>query len=60
MTDIKKALQTKAYNDPREKLPSHYHEFLDVFDRKESDRLLLYRGFKVNYRIKLNPGTKAP
>ena len=60
MADIEKALKTKAYTDPREKLPGHYHKFLDVFDRKESDRLLLYRGPEINYRIKLDPGTKSP
>ena len=50
----------KAYNDPREKLLSHYHEFLDVFNRKESDHLLLYWGPKVDYRIELDPGTEPP
>lgn len=39
MADINKALATKTHRDPREKLPAHYHQFLDVFDRKEAEKL---------------------
>jgi transposase InsO family protein len=44
MKDIDKALRTKTYSDPRIKLPKHYHEFLQVFDRKEADKLAPHRG----------------
>lgn len=60
MTDIEKALKTKTYSNPREKLPSHYHEFLDVFNRKDADRLPPHRGLHVDHRIDLEPGTNPP
>lgn len=60
MADIEKALKTKTYTDPREKLPDYYHEFLDIFDRKEADRLPRHRGPKVNHRIELEPGASPP
>lgn len=60
MADIEKALKTKTYSDPRGKLPSHYQEYLDVFDRKESDRLPPHRGPGVDHQIELDPGAEAP
>ena len=39
MADIEKALTVKKVTDPRTKLPSHFHEFLDVFNRTVVDRL---------------------
>jgi hypothetical protein len=39
MQDIEKALRPKVYSDPRSKLPEHYHEYLDVFDRGRADQL---------------------
>ena len=53
MADINKALKVKAYTDPKEKLPSHYHQYLDVFDRKASDKLPPFRGSAVDHRIDL-------
>jgi len=44
LKDIEKALKTKTYSDPKTKLPAQYHEFLDIFDRKEADRLPPLRG----------------
>ena len=61
MADIEKALKVKSYSDPREKLPSHYHDFLDVFDRKQADRLPPHRGPSIDHRIELEkPGTRPP
>jgi len=53
LKDIEKALKTKTYSDPKTKLPAQYHEFLDIFDRKEADRLPPFRGPHVDHRIEL-------
>jgi len=39
MRDIEKALAPKPQTDPGNKLPKHYHEFLELFDPKEADKL---------------------
>ncbi|KAI0991256.1 hypothetical protein K3495_g16931, partial [Podosphaera aphanis] len=39
MSDINKALTVKQRSDPALKLPTQYHEFLDVFDHKMADLL---------------------
>ncbi|TKA43441.1 hypothetical protein B0A49_13588, partial [Cryomyces minteri] len=43
--DIEKAMAAKPEVDPATKLPEIYHEFLDVFSRKESDKLPEHRDF---------------
>ena len=53
MADINKALRTKLYTDPREKLPSFLSEFLPTFDRKAADSLPPLRGPSVDHRIEL-------
>ncbi|OJD24775.1 hypothetical protein ACJ73_03858 [Blastomyces percursus] len=47
--DIQRALEVKKV-DPR---TEQYHEFLDVFDRKEADKLPPFRGKRVDHEIKL-------
>lgn len=44
MADINKALEVKKRTDPRSLLPTHYHEFLDVFDCKKLESLPPLRG----------------
>ena len=39
IADIDKMLRPKAPVDPREKLPTEYHEYLDVFSRTLAERL---------------------
>lgn len=39
LADIEKALHPKSITDTRTKLPKHYREFLDVFDRTEANKL---------------------
>ena len=51
LKDIEKALNPKPKSDPATKLPAHYQDYLDVFDRKESDKLPPHRPF--NYKIPL-------
>ncbi len=55
MADINRALQAKHRTDPRTKLPSQYHEYLDVFDYKEAERLPPLRGPGTDHTIKLEP-----
>src|SRR5271156_4494328 len=53
MADIEKALRVKPITDPRTKLPSQYHEFLDVFDRTQADKLPPLRGKGIDHQIEL-------
>ncbi|KAL1954303.1 hypothetical protein VTO42DRAFT_1413 [Malbranchea cinnamomea] len=53
LADIDKALKPKSYTDSRTKLPKHYHQFLDVFDRKRAETLPPLRGEGVDHRIEL-------
>ena len=53
MANINKALAVKQRTDPKTKLPSYYYEFLDVFDYKEANQLLLLRRQGTDYTIKL-------
>jgi hypothetical protein len=53
LQDIEKALRTKVHSDPRSKLPEHYHEYLEVFDRSRADQLPPFRGPQVDHRIEL-------
>jgi len=58
MKDIEKALAPKITIDPREKLPQEYHGFLDVFSKKEADKLLPHRLY--DHKIQLKEGTEPP
>ena len=53
LADIEKALSVKKLTDPRTKLPSHFHEFLDVFDRTEANKLPPLRGRGIDHSIEL-------
>ena len=53
MADIEKALTVKRLTDPRTKLPRHFYEFLDVFNRTEADKLPPLRGKGVDHSIEL-------
>jgi hypothetical protein len=41
MVDINKALAVKKYMDPKNKMPAHFHQWLDVADRKKAELLPL-------------------
>jgi hypothetical protein len=56
--DIEKALAPKATIDPREKLPQEYYEFLDVFSKKEADKLPSHRPY--DHKIQLKEGSEPP
>jgi hypothetical protein len=58
LQDIEKALAPKVTIDPREKLPKEYHEFLDVFSKKEADKLPPHRPY--DHKIQLKEGVKPP
>ena len=53
MADINKALAVKRYTNPKEKMPTHYHDWLDVADRKAAERLPPVRGIGVDHAIEL-------
>jgi len=42
MADIEKALAPKKYIDPAIKVPVEHYKYLDVFSRKEADKLVEY------------------
>ncbi len=43
--DIEKALAPRSTTDPAKKLPTEYHDFLDVFSRADSDILPSHRPY---------------
>jgi len=58
LQDIEKALTPKTAIDPKEKLPIEYHEFLDVFSKKEADKLPPHRSY--DHTIQLKEGSEPP
>ena len=53
IADIEKALAIKTPTDPRTKLPKHFHEFLDVFNRTDAEKLPPLRGKGIDHAIEL-------
>ena len=53
MADIDKALRTKVYTNPRQKLPQRFYKYLPTFDRKAADTLPPWRGTGIDHRIEL-------
>jgi transposase InsO family protein len=58
VADIEKALSTKAPPDPRNILPSQYHDFLDAFSRPKADQLPPHR--PGDHRIDTMEGKDIP
>ena len=58
LRDIDKALEVKPEVDPATILPPEYHEFLDVFSKRESDTLPAHRPYDCV--IPLQPGKEPP
>ena len=58
MADIEKALEPKKEVDPLTILPEEYHEFIDVFSRKESDILPPHRPY--DHKITLKDSSSLP
>ena len=56
IADINKALRIKKRIDPAVKLPVHYHNYLPVFDYKESEKLPPHRGAAADHGIELEKG----
>ncbi|KAI0999387.1 hypothetical protein K3495_g8806 [Podosphaera aphanis] len=44
--------------NPKDFLPKYYHEYLDVFDRKQANSLPPHRSW--DHAIELNPGKQSP
>ena len=51
LADINKALRTKTRTDFRTKLLKYFHDFLDLFSRINADKLPLFRGKEIDYKI---------
>ena len=56
MSDIEKALAPKTHTDPSTKVPTEYHDYLDVFSRRNADQLPEHRPY--DHKIELEPGTQ--
>jgi len=54
MADIEKALAPKKHTDPATKVPVCHHEHLEVFSRKEADKLAEHRPY--DHKIVLEEG----
>lgn len=53
LADIEKALRPKTYKDPTPLLPPQYHDFLQLFDPIESQKLPPLRGKGIDHAIEL-------
>jgi len=53
MTDIEKALTSQKKTDLRTILSDHYHEFLNVFNCKMTEKLPFLRREDTDHQIKL-------
>jgi hypothetical protein len=58
LQDIEKALAPKVIIGPSERLPKEYHEFLEVFSKKEADKLPPHRSY--DHKIQLKEGAEPP
>jgi hypothetical protein len=58
MEDIEKALEPKPYVDPRPFTPEEYQDLIDMFEKKQADKLPPHRG-DHDFKIELEPG-KTP
>lgn len=58
LRDIEKALAPKQEEDPAEKLPKEYHQFLSVFSKKEASQLPPHR--PQDHKVPLKAGTIPP
>ena len=56
--NIKKTLRVKECVNSLSLLSREYHEFVDVFSRRDSDILLSYRPY--DYRVLVKENTKLP
>ena len=54
IVDIKKALTPKKDTNLAAKVPKEYYKYLDIFSRKEADKLPKYRIY--DYKIILKDG----
>ena len=54
MANIKKALALKKYTNPTTKVLVDYYKYLDVFLRKEADKLVEHQPY--DYKIILEEG----
>ena len=53
MKDIEKALKFKQYINPQLHVLEKYHDLLDVFEKKNTNKLLLHRNYNIKIKLKL-------
>ena len=60
MADIKKALILKKYTDPAIKVLVCHHKHLNIFSRKEANKLAEYQlyNYKIVFKEEKQPGFK--
>jgi len=58
MEDIEKALKLKPYVDPRLFVPEEYHDIIDLFEKKNADKLPPHRD-DYDFKFEFEPG-KTP
>lgn len=58
LEDVRIALAPKPFADPKIKLPSHFHQYLHLFDAKKADILPEHRD--CDHKINLKQGTIPP
>jgi hypothetical protein len=53
IADINKALAAKKFTDPKDRMPTHFHQWLDVADRRKAELLPPARGRGIDHSIEL-------
>ena len=53
MKDIEKALKSKQYIDSRSHVPEEYHDLLDMFEKKNANKLLSHKDYNIKIELKL-------
>ena len=53
MKDIEKALEPKQYIDSWSHVSKEYHNLLDMFEKKNADKLSLYKDYNIKIELKL-------
>ena len=58
LEDVEKTLKPKIYVDPATVVPKEFHDLLDVFSKKEADKLPPHRSY--DHKITLTEGAVPP
>ena len=53
MKDIEKVFESKQYIDPRSHVFEEYHDLLDMFEKKNTDKLPPHKDYNIKIELKL-------